>query len=629
MKHTAATRQFGARLAGVFGRPMPALLLAGAMLACGMFDAARAEVDPDVLKAEAERIAVMNRVRETAVAIFSNGGQGGGSGVVISPDGYALSNFHVTKGCGDAMKCGMAHGGLYDAVIVGVDPVGDLALIKLFGRDDFPCAELGDSDAVSAGDWAFCVGNPFLLATDFQPTITYGIISGVHRYQYPAGTLLEYADCLQTDASINPGNSGGPLFDMQGRLIGINGRGSFEKRGRVNVGVGYAISINQIKNFLGCLKSGRFLDHATLGARLASQEDGSVTVADILEDSDAYRRGLRYGDEVVRFGGRPIRTVNAFKNALGVYPKGWQVPLAYRRKGKTYETLVRLSGVHGTQELLDKVNGRSPLDPSDRPPGKPGEKPGDDPGKRPSPLPLPPTHEPHARQEMPEVVKQHFETRRGFANYYFNKLNRTRVWNMLTARGDFSPLGGEWVLKGELLGAGDAEFRITDQSAACALPGGELKLAVGDSLTAASDPPASGGLLAALYLWRRLLVIGPEKFGAVEYYGTAPLAGQAGLIEVLTATYGGVDCQFLVDPTTGRLLAVEMFLRPDDDPCELYFADYREVDGRDLPSRLEVRYGNNIYGVFKLADVSFQPTAMNKPAAETEGAANAKPSAND
>ncbi len=324
MKHIAACRGLDAHRIGRAGRRVLVLLAAAV---CGLAGVAQAEVDPAVMQAEAERIAVMARAREPALAIFSNGGQGGGSGVVISPDGYALSNFHVTKGCGEAMKCGMAHGGLYDAVIVGIDPVGDVALIKLFGRDDFPFAEFGDSDAVSVGDWAYCVGNPFLLATDFQPTVTYGIISGVHRYQYPAGTLLEYADCMQTDASINPGNSGGPLFDMQGRLIGINGRGSFEKRGRVNVGVGYAISINQIKNFLGCLKSGRILDHATLGARLASQEDGSVIVADILEDSDAYRRGLRYGDEVVRFGGRPIRTVNAFKNVLGIYPKGWQAPL--------------------------------------------------------------------------------------------------------------------------------------------------------------------------------------------------------------------------------------------------------------------------------------------------------------
>ena len=118
------------------------------------------------------------------------------------------------------------------------------------------------------------MGNPFLLATDFQPTVTSGIISGVHRYQFPAGTLLEYADCLQTDASINPGNSGGPLFNGQGQVVGINGRCSFDKRGRVSVDVGYAISINQIKNFLGVLHSGRIVDHATLGARVASDDAG-------------------------------------------------------------------------------------------------------------------------------------------------------------------------------------------------------------------------------------------------------------------------------------------------------------------------------------------------------------------
>ncbi|MEX0713218.1 MAG: trypsin-like peptidase domain-containing protein, partial [Pirellulales bacterium] len=320
-------------------RLAPLAVLLAAVLIAGQGSLAAAEVDQAVLDAEAQRVAVIAEARQAAVAIFAASGQGGGSGVVISPDGYALSNFHVTKGAGDWMKCGMLDGRLYDAVIVGIDPVGDVALIKLFGRDDFPHARLGDSDQLRAGDWVFAVGNPFLLATDFHPTVTYGIVSGVHRYQYPSGTLLEYADCIQTDASINPGNSGGPLFDSQGLLVGINGRGSFEKRGRVNVGVAYAISINQIKKFLGCLKGGRIVDHATLGARLTSQDDGAVIVADVLESSDAYRRGLRYGDEVVSFGGRPIRTVNAFKNILGTFPKGWRVPLTFRRQGQTFDVL--------------------------------------------------------------------------------------------------------------------------------------------------------------------------------------------------------------------------------------------------------------------------------------------------
>ena len=236
-------------------------------------------------------------------------------------------------------------------MLVGLDPGGDVALIKLIGKDDFPAAELGDSDTCRVGQWVYVVGNPFLLADDFKPTVTYGILSGVHRYQFPAGTLLEYADCLQTDAAINPGNSGGPLFNSDGQLIGINGRGSFEKRGRVNVGVGYAISINQIKRFLGLLKSGRIVDHASLGATVSTDSDGRVVVDDILDDSDAFRRGLRYGDELLRFGGRDIGTANAFKNVLGTYPVGWRVPLTFRRDGEEFERRVRLAGLHREGEL--------------------------------------------------------------------------------------------------------------------------------------------------------------------------------------------------------------------------------------------------------------------------------------
>ncbi|HOM19192.1 MAG TPA: trypsin-like peptidase domain-containing protein, partial [Thermoguttaceae bacterium] len=174
-----------------------------------------AETPQAVLQAEAERIAAMEKAKPSVVAIFPPNGAGGGSGVLISRDGYALTNFHVVRPCGNWMKCGLPDGKVYDAVVVGLDPTGDVGLIKLFGRDDFPAAEMADSDLVQMGDWVFAMGNPFMLANDFQPTVTYGIVSGVHRYQPPAGTILEYTDCIQTDASINPGNSGGPLFDAK------------------------------------------------------------------------------------------------------------------------------------------------------------------------------------------------------------------------------------------------------------------------------------------------------------------------------------------------------------------------------------------------------------------------------
>jgi serine protease Do len=578
-------------------------------LVLGLASAACADVDQQVIDAEAERVAVIAKAQEAAVAIITNNGQGGGSGVVISSDGYALTNFHVVAGTGEGLKCGLSNGELYDAVVVGVDPVGDVALIQLFGRNDFPSAVLGDSDTVHAGDWVFVIGNPFLLATDFKPTVTYGIVSGVHRYQYPAGTLLEYADCIQTDASINPGNSGGPLFDSQGRLIGINGRGSFEKRGRVNVGVGYAISINQIEKFMGCLRSGRIVDHATLGARVSSQDDGRVVVADILETSDAFRRGLRYGDELVEFGGRPIQTVNGFKNILGTFPKGWRVPLSYRRRGERYDVQVRLAGVHGAQELIDKVTGKpnvEPPGPKPKPePGpKPSEKPEDDP-KRPMPLPRLPIFD-QPQKEVPEVVKQHRDARRGYANYFYNRLNRDRVWQTLMGRGDFASLTGEWVLHGQLLEADDSEFRISDQLVACSLPGGKATFPVDEDLVGASDPPASGGLLAALYLWRRLLVFGPEKFGSLEYYGTLPLEGHPGLVDMLSGKFGGVECHFFIDSTSGHLLVVELYLSPDDDPCEIHFADYHDAGGREAPGRMLVRYGDNVYGLFTFTSIRFQ-----------------------
>src|SRR5262249_12091190 len=142
-------------------------------------------------------------------------------------------------------------------------------------------------------------------------------------------------------------------------------RCSFEKRGRVNVGVGYSISVNQLKNFQGVLHSGRIVDHATLGATVGSDSDGRVLVTNILESSDAYRRGLRYGDEIVSFAGRPIGTTNGFKNVLGVFPKGWRVPLEFRREGQRKQVLVRLAGVHSGEELVGLV--QRPTQPQEMP----------------------------------------------------------------------------------------------------------------------------------------------------------------------------------------------------------------------------------------------------------------------
>src|SRR5437763_15683907 len=166
------------------------------------------DIDPAVKKAEEERIAAIEKVKPSVVAVFGPGGQGGGSGVLIDEDGYALTNFHVTAGAGNTMKCGLPDGVLYDAVLVGLDKVGDVALIKLYPKmagdkvvapkgGKFPFSPMGDSDKLSAGEWPLAMGNPFLLATDVTPTVTFGLVSGVSGYQHAAGIVLEYTDCIQ------------------------------------------------------------------------------------------------------------------------------------------------------------------------------------------------------------------------------------------------------------------------------------------------------------------------------------------------------------------------------------------------------------------------------------------------
>jgi serine protease Do len=572
------------------------LLLVVALLG----NAGRAFGEPPsaLLDAEAQRIAVIGKAKDCVLAIFMGSGQGGGSGVVISPDGYALTNFHVALPCGKAMLCGMADGKMYNAVLVGLDPTGDVALIKLFGRDDFPYAELGDSDKTRVGEWVCAMGNPFLLAVDFQPTVTYGIISAVHRYQQPTDKreMLEYTDCLQTDASINPGNSGGPLFDAEGRLIGINGRGSFEKRGRVNVGAAYAISVNQIKNFLGALRGGRIADHATLGAVVASDEGGHPAVTEVFETSDAYRRGLRRDDEIVSFAGRSISTANAFKNMLGTLPKGWRVPLSYCHEGKQYDVLVRLSAAHSESELTEMAGGRAPNRPMPipEPGGKPKKPlpPGRD-RKKPSAAPT------HIEVPVPEVVKKHFVAKRGFANYYFNVLNQERVWKAWNARANLG--GGDWTLSGPLQ-KGRFRLQISDEGAALSLPSSEQHWMAGDNLAASLTPPESGGLFAALYLWRRLASEGLTRFGELRYAGIAPLIGHAGLVDVLSGTHGGVECRFYFDPAEGDLLAIEFFPDENSDPCEVYFSDFRQMHGRLLPGRIAVHFGDKPYAAFKIDD---------------------------
>ena len=305
---------------------------------------------------EARRIAMIARVSPAVVCIFDENQLGGGSGVLIDAAGYGLTNYHVVQPMLENRKGlgGLSDGKLYELRVLGIDPGGDVAMFRLMGRDDFPFAVLGDSDRVRAGDAVVAMGNPFMLSEDYTPTVSWGIVSGVHRYQRGRGDTLLYSDCIQVDAPINPGNSGGPLFSADGEVIGINGRISVSMRGRLNVGLGYAITANQIKPFVPGLAAGLLVRHGTLQCVVEDHPTAGVICTQLLEDAPAYRAGIRPGDRILRFLDRDVLSANHYASLLGTLPAHWPVPISYSRpSGEIVHRIVRTEPVrlHGADRF--------------------------------------------------------------------------------------------------------------------------------------------------------------------------------------------------------------------------------------------------------------------------------------
>lgn len=604
--------------------PMPPVTAMADENAGGFLDDSPIELAPAVEQFETTRVAAIEHAMPSATSIFVPGGGGGGSGVVIDPDGFALTNFHVTSPAGTYMQCSMADGNIYDAVIVGIDPVGDLAMIQLLPLDSadaaaapFPAASIGDSSAARPGDWSFVIGNPFLLAGDLQPTVTWGMLSGVGRYQYPSGTLLEYGDCLQTDASINPGNSGGPIYDAEGNVIGIVGRCSFEKRGRVNVGVGYAISIAQAMNFAGSLRAGRIVDHATLGATVTTDPDGGVRVSNLIESSDAFRRGMRYDSEILRIDGRSVTTANDVQNVLATFPAQWRIPITFRTDDQIIDTVVRLRSVHNEDELLEKMAGASPPPPPrpdstpkpESPPSKPdsqnpidripasddlgdedapgdedadkNEKRGEDPHKGHG-------HAPESKS-IPQAVAQRFVERRGFANYFFNLQQQREFIEAIRRPAWAQDLADRsWQISGTSGGA-DFQIVVSRDAATMTIAGEQTMLQTADEFYNAVDKQSNAAVLTNLSALLRMIIDGPQRFGDTYVVGTAPLAGMRPLRRVTTATDGPGNVRFYNHPDRLELEVVEWAADRDNDPAELWFDS--DADGNVKKMRL--RYGTD------------------------------------
>lgn len=544
-----------------------------ALLLCHAASSALA--DDQLLKKQEARIQTIQRIAPSVVCVMPAGGQGGGSGVLISPDGFAISNFHVTSGSGNFMKCGLNDGKLYDAVIVGIDPTGDVALIKLLGRDDFPFCTPGNSDDVKVGDEVLALGNPFLLADDFSPTITYGIASGVHRYQYPADTFLEYTDCIQIDASINPGNSGGPLFDIQGRWIGINGRASFEKRGRINSGAAYAISVNQVLLFIDQLKSGRIVDHGRTEFTVGTA-DGKVEIQQVSELSDVWRRGMRSGDELISFAGRAITSANDFKNIMGIYPEGTRVPVTYRNDEGVHTVTTRLSPLHQFQKAPQLPTG---------PPQPEGPPPGEDPDRNPVLL--------DTKPQPPKQYEHLFEEKVGFTNFYFNQLGIGKYWTPALKAIDTSKSADARAWKLEVT----ASIKGIDYpgilSVAGTVAGIDAKglppaIQNAEQLSGESELPQLYGLLTGAMQWHRLAEQGQDGFSESIYIGSETLLPSRQKVQIIQTRSAGTTCRWGFTNQSRLPVSVDIQFSSGADEARIRFDEWHNELSIPAPRRIAI-----------------------------------------
>ncbi|MBI4231511.1 MAG: trypsin-like peptidase domain-containing protein [Planctomycetes bacterium] len=278
------------------------------------------------------------------------------SGVLISASGEVLTNWHVV-GEATAIEVGLPDGRIFAGERVGGDPLGDLALVRIRPPGPVPFAPLGDSDRLAVGDLAVAMGNPWNSAlTDFRPSVSLGIVSGLHRMD-DKGEYI-YGDSIQTDAALNPGNSGGPLFNLRGELIGINGK-IHVRRGRMNSGIGYAISANQIRNFLPDMRKGGVVRHGTLGAQAEDAFEGrGALLTEVAVGGAAAAAGLQVGDRIVELHGRPVRSAADLRNVLSVFPAGWRVLVRFARGEEAGEQPVTLGVFVPTESPEGPSGGR-------------------------------------------------------------------------------------------------------------------------------------------------------------------------------------------------------------------------------------------------------------------------------
>jgi serine protease Do len=287
-----------------------------------------------------------------------------GSGFIIDPAGYIVTNNHVIEGA-EEISVRMQDNTELRARIIGYDPKTDLALLKIDAPRPLPYVEWGDSDKARIGDWVLAIGNPFGLGS----TVTAGILSARQR-DINAGP---YDDFLQTDAPMNRGNSGGPMFDMDGKVIGID-TAIFSPSGG-SIGIGFALPSSLAKGVIAQLREYGHPRRGWLGVRIQSvtpelaeglkmAKPMGALIAAVTDGGPADKAGIRQGDVVIKFDGKDIDEMRHLSRIVAETPFDTQVPVVVLRRGKEMTFRVKLGELDETTDSSNPEVGSQPSKPN-------------------------------------------------------------------------------------------------------------------------------------------------------------------------------------------------------------------------------------------------------------------------
>ncbi len=268
---------------------------------------------------------------------------GQGSGVILSKDGYIVTNNHVIQNA-DSIRIRTNENKVLAAELVGADPNTDIAILKVNG--EFPAMPLGDSDKLRVGEWILAIGSP--MSENLANTVTMGIVSAKGRSNVG---LVEMEDFIQTDAAINPGNSGGALLNLDGELVGINTAIASQTGGFQ--GIGFAIPINMVRNIMtSIIETGKVVRpwvgiypqniDATMSRALNLATTDGILVAQVVEDGPAKRAGVQDGDVILEVDGRKVANASQFRAYVASQVPGRSIKLKINREGRNRDITVKL-----------------------------------------------------------------------------------------------------------------------------------------------------------------------------------------------------------------------------------------------------------------------------------------------